>query len=70
MCVFLDESKGTRHGTMVRMFTIALSGDRLRYGGPRGVRFGAGAAGVRGIKQRGRFRGTSPVFDNPEYYFV
>ena len=42
------KSEGLITGTMVKMFTIALSGDRLRRSGPRGVRPRAGAAGARG----------------------
>ncbi len=37
----LTQAEGLITGTMVKMFTIALSGDRLRHRGERGVRFGA-----------------------------
>jgi hypothetical protein len=43
------KSEGFVTGTMVRIFTIALSGDRLRHRSQRGVLAHAGAVGVRGI---------------------
>ena len=59
----LTQAEGLITGTMVKMFTIALSGDRLRHRGERGVRFGAGAAGVRGIDFGGGQMAASEGFE-------
>ena len=46
---YLTQAEGLVTGTMVKMFTIALSGDRLRHRGECAVRAGAGAAGGDGV---------------------
>ena len=49
ICVFLDSSRGSHYGDDGEDVHHRRACDRLRHRGERGVWFGAGAAGVRGI---------------------
>ncbi len=60
ICVFLDSSRGSHYGDDGEDVHHRRACDRLRHRGERGVWFGAGAAGLRGIDFGGGPDGPPP----------